>query len=373
MSDHDRRLDFANVLRGPAALFVLISHVWHNAWYMRPLVESLANVQMPSETVVPTPNYIKVLGSIPHFEWGGYGVGIFFLISGAVIPLSLKKYSSEGFLAGRVFRIWPVYIAGFSVTLLAILIAGLHFGKPFPYRSYDVVSHYLPGLHDLLRSPGIDGVIWTLEIEVKFYVLCVLAAPLLRRMSAVVFLVPAFIALACFACMSHSTPPLFIVLALSGQFIIFMFIGTAFVYWREGAILCRSAMVIGSLLLAAFLALVLWGPVQSLNVQPGSYIAAVATFLFFAWKWKRKSKIADFFSSISYPLYASHPAVGYFVVALALQGGLSPWTSMVTASIVVITIATVIHALVEVPSHRAGQRIARRMTQSSLAITKVSA
>jgi peptidoglycan/LPS O-acetylase OafA/YrhL len=36
-------------------------------------------------------------------------------------------------------------------------------------------------VRDVAGWPSLDGIVWTLEIEVKFYLLCALLAPALRR------------------------------------------------------------------------------------------------------------------------------------------------------------------------------------------------
>src|SRR5579872_736183 len=45
------------------------------------------------------------------FDFGQYGVFVFFLVSGYIIPASLeRKGSVRGFWTGRVFRLYPPYI-----------------------------------------------------------------------------------------------------------------------------------------------------------------------------------------------------------------------------------------------------------------------
>jgi peptidoglycan/LPS O-acetylase OafA/YrhL len=367
----NKKLEFANALRGPAAVFVLFSHFIHNAWVMRPPIERFANVRMPSEAVVPTPLYVNALNIFPSFEWGAYGVAIFFLVSGLVIPLSLKKYSTPAFIVSRIFRIWPVYIAGFSISILSMYLAGLYFGKPFQYSFSQVAIHYVPGIRDLLWSTNIDGIIWTLEIEIKFYVVCALIAPLIRRGSVMTFIAPLIIALCCFSVTgymaSHSPDlrawQLIYTLALSGQFIVFMFTGTVFAYWREGDLSTPKAVIVATMLLGLFFCLVQWGPHKGIAIHAGSYVAAVVTFLLFAaYKWKA-GRIMTFLASISYPLYASHIAMGYAIIAIALQFGASPKLAISLAFISAIVLAYVLHLLVEVPTHRLGQRIAHVITE----------
>jgi peptidoglycan/LPS O-acetylase OafA/YrhL len=369
----NQRFEFANALRGPAAIFVLFSHFLHNAWYMRPLVETFANVKLPADTALQTPRYIELLGSIPYFDWGGYGVALFFLISGFVIPLSLKKYSASAFLLGRVFRIWPVYVCGLTITVSAIYAAGIHFGKAFPYTATEVVIHAFPGLRDLLWSKGIDGIVWTLEIEIKFYVLCALLAPLFKKSRSIIFIVPVLIGLLCLSMHSHIDThdpasrqfKLAYTFFLAAQFIVFMFLGTLYGFWREGAVRTYRAVTLGACLIAIFFALLKWGPLHAIPIQPLGYAAAIVTFLLFAAFMKRSDPVTSFLSTISYPLYVMHEALGYVIIALCLNAGWTPKFALATAFATTISIAYLLHKFIELPFHAWGQRIATRWTTES--------
>ena len=374
----DQRIDrfaFANDLRGPAALTVLVGHFLHNAWYMRPLVDTFASVDMAKESAVPTPVLMQWLSAIPNFDWGAFGVALFFLVSGFVIPISLKRYSVPGFLVGRVFRIWPTYIAGFTVTIAAIYLAGLHFGRPFPYAAKEIAIHYVPGLRDLLWSTNIDGVIWTLEIELKFYAVCAAAAFLIRRESVWLFSIPVGIAVACLLMTgyldTHGTTTrvsqVAAALTLSGQFIAYMFIGTAVAFAMNRSISGRAAVLIAGSLATLFVWTAVEGPWRGINLPLAAYVSALAVFLLAAWLWRpqRSPALLLFLANISYPLYASHIAVGYVLIAVVLQSGGSPALAVATAMAAVILIAWVIHRCVEAPTHRIGQRFARIWTRTS--------
>lgn len=365
------RFAFANDLRGPAALAVLVGHFLHNAWYMRPLIETFASVNMPNENSVPTPMLAQWISAIPSFEWGAFGVAVFFLISGFVIPLSLTKYSTLGFLIGRVFRIWPTYLAGFSVTLLTMLLASRYFGRDFTHTTKDILIHYVPGLRDILWSKNIDGVIWTLEIEIKFYLVCAMAASLIRRWSAWLFTVPAIIGIACLLATGYldrhgvSLRPSQIVaaLTLSGQFIIYMFVGTTVAFVMNRSLSIKAACTVGAGLIGLFIALSLIGPWRTLKLPLGAYGAALVLFIVTARLWHPRSpnRALRLLSNISYPLYASHIAVGYVIIATALKVGASPATGICLAFMVPIVLAWCLHRFVETPTHRLGQRIARRV------------
>lgn len=368
------RIAFANDLRGPAALAVLMGHFLHNAWYMRPLVDTFASVDMPKENVVPTPALAQWLSAIPYFDWGAFGVAVFFLVSGFVIPISLKRYSVSGFLIGRIFRIWPTYIAGLSVTLGSIYLAGVHFGRPFPYGFKEVAIHYVPGLRDLLWSTNIDGVIWTLEIEIKFYVVCAAAAALIRRESAWLFTIPVAIAIACMLAtgyldahgISSRLSQIVAALTLSGQFLIYMFIGTTVAFVMNKSITLPRATVIGGVLVGLFVTTALRGPWRGLNVPLAAHGSALALFLLTAWLWRpqKSPAVLRFLANISYPLYASHIALGYVLIALVLQSGGGPALAVAVGMAIPILVAWAVHYAVEAPTHRLGQRLARLRTRT---------
>lgn len=85
----------------------------------------------------------------------------------------------------------PTYMIGFTITLLALAAAGLFFDRPWPYTIQEVLIHYGPGLRDVLHYRSIDGIIWTLEIEIKYYILCAIFLLLFQRQSTFLFVIPA--------------------------------------------------------------------------------------------------------------------------------------------------------------------------------------
>ncbi len=62
--------------------------------------------------------------SVYHwFDPGQYGVFVFFLVSGYIVPASLeRKGSARGFWVSRVFRLYPLYL--FAVGAMIVLWAG---------------------------------------------------------------------------------------------------------------------------------------------------------------------------------------------------------------------------------------------------------
>ncbi|MEO7063296.1 MAG: acyltransferase [Dokdonella sp.] len=105
-----------------------------------------------------------------NFDFGRIGVITFFLVSGFVIPFSMRP--SQGapigsFLIKRFFRIYPVY--WLSIPMGAFATYWL-WGQPFGVR--DLLIN-LTLLQDLVGAQAAQGVYWTLLVEIGFYLLCV--------------------------------------------------------------------------------------------------------------------------------------------------------------------------------------------------------
>jgi len=188
------KFEFANTLRGFAAISVIIAHYFGVFWIARDAVAGFINAPVLPFESYAIPSYIRVLNSWPGFSFGEFGVALFFLISGFVIPFSFKENRSASFLVNRFFRIVPTYMVGFTVTLAALYYACSYFSVPWPYSMEEISIHYVPGLRDVMWSRNIDGIVWTLEAEVKFYLICAVFMPLFKRGSIFVFVAPLIIA-----------------------------------------------------------------------------------------------------------------------------------------------------------------------------------
>lgn len=367
--DRGKRVEFANTLRGFAAVAVLISHYFGVFWLRRPAVGSLTNTPVLQE-IHATPQYVAWLNAFPLFHWGAYGVALFFIISGFVIPFSFQTSSAPRFIVNRIFRILPTYAVGFSITLTAIYCASAYFAKPWPYTADEVLIHYVPGLRDVMGSRGIDGIVWTLEVEMKFYLLCAAMCALFQRRSLAVFLAP--VALFLIALWLGRQLPsiqssvtlhrLALVALMSAQFLVFMFIGVAFHYLHQRQLDPNKAYLCIGTLLAMFYIQWWAGPSSaSLSFAP-SYGFAVLTFTaaFTFPAWLSGNRVTNFFASISYPLYVVHGVAGYAALRLLLEVGTSAWLSLLTVTVWSIGIAWILHVAIERPSQAYGKRLSRR-------------
>ena len=378
------RVEFANALRGLAALSVVIAHYDSFFFGSARFIGAIANTPPPMRVASPALDSWQAILSAFPLAGGEFGVGLFFLISGFVIPMSLQKYNWRGFLVGRLFRIYPTYAAGFSITLFALWVAGSVFGKPFPYDIHAVITHFIPGTRDLVWSPNIDYVVWTLEIEVKFYVVCAAAWIWLRRGDRHVFAIPLAMA-ACAIGLQVLSPGWLSTNVLSYQiayrlghtfttmsrFLAFMFIGVAFYYHHRRCLNSIELSAISLALLLVFWLLwdIQWSIAPSATVALSglvisSYTLAFAVFLvsYLFSRWWRPNRLLAFVADISYPLYVVHGIAGYVALGVMVAHGIAPVVALLLALSGALAISWLLHIAVESPTHRLGQRLARAIS-----------
>ena len=100
------------------------------------------------------------------FPGGHYGVNLFFIISGFVIFMTLERTrTSSDFVVSRFSRLFPAYWAAIALTFTLTHWLGL----PGHLVSAGVVVANTVMLHGLFGVPSVDGVYWTLEVELLFY------------------------------------------------------------------------------------------------------------------------------------------------------------------------------------------------------------
>ncbi|MEU0542192.1 acyltransferase [Nocardia sp. NPDC005978] len=170
------RFEFLDALRGLAALAVVVQHCSERLW----------------------PEYFRF--SQAYFGLGEFGVFVFFIVSGFIIPASLERGRSLGaFWAGRFFRLFPLFWACLVAAML------LHsFGRyelPEPFWDQPVLN-FLANLTMMQFFIGgwdiqIIGASWSLSYELVFYLILslLLIARLNRRsvplaVGALVLIVP---------------------------------------------------------------------------------------------------------------------------------------------------------------------------------------
>lgn len=344
-----KHIVFIDNLRAIAATTVLLQHIAD-----RMIFAKVVGVDIWHATFVSM------------FDAGRFGVGVFFIVSGYVVPFSIREPNAvKTFLVGRFFRLYPVY---WLSMLGGLAVITLYKGVPVP------LSHVLANATMAEMAMGIPvllGPYWTLIIELTFYTACVglYMSGLLRSSRA------AWAALA--ACLLLS-----LTLAIVGYVtekylranllfnISLMFFGLAIRHADERADEKGEKSVwLGGLLLAISATVVLFTAPDRNNPMftPQSflfgYLAAIAMFLFVRARRPAPSAILVWLAAISYPVYLFHEI---FLILLEDRLGHGAGIGMqvlFTASVAALTLlsAHLAHRWLEKPAMDLGRRIAKRI------------
>ena len=361
------RLIFANQLRGIAALMVLCSHLIGVFWAMRDFV-SMATASPPQPGAIPG---IYGLVSFTWLNFGPLGVGIFFLISGLVIPISLQRHTRLSFLLARILRIFPTYILAVAIDVAAVHLASAYWGRPFPYDPVTILANALLS-YNLVGLPSIDLVNWTLCIELKFYVLMLVLAPQIQRGSLAALFVPAILILLGNAAfdlfgtsgfvMRHSL--LLQSLSIDSTYLVFMMLGVLFNYHLRGSLRPLHAtvamVVMGAIFLACWKlgALQIQYPIVTVNYCYAFVIFGAAYSLR---RHARPFAPLDGLAAISFPLYLIHSLVGFLSLKVCmLVIHMSYLSSLAAAFTVVVLLAILLHCTIEIRSTKYGHDLARK-------------
>lgn len=151
--NENRRIVFLDYLRIFAFSSVLVGHKFHgylSAWAGDPAA----------------PGLLKLLASVlmPFVHGGAVGVVVFFLVSGYVVAHVLQSEQPRAFIIKRIFRIYPLYVVAVAIESG---LAAIHYGEAVNLR---VLIPQMLLVGDLFATPyALNGVEWTLRIEVMFY------------------------------------------------------------------------------------------------------------------------------------------------------------------------------------------------------------
>jgi peptidoglycan/LPS O-acetylase OafA/YrhL len=117
------------------------------------------------------------------------GLPVFFFISGYLISKSFEKNSNwREYAWNRALRIYPALVVCFLVSLAAIWLCGYFTGRDVPRSKFiewvvaqlTIGQFYSPAFMSHLPASGLNGSVWTITIELQFYVLVPVVYALLR-------------------------------------------------------------------------------------------------------------------------------------------------------------------------------------------------
>lgn len=356
------KLRFAHQLRAVAAMAVVINHYW--GIFFSPVVRSLTGT--PASFVPQQPAYTTHVLSPGSggFLYGAFGVGVFFLISGLVIPISLRNITTGQFLTRRLFRIYPVYWFCLLISIALYVVCSWYWSTPLPDRiSRPFLLGNLPLVHSAAGLPSLDFVSWSLAVELKFYVVFALIHWLGRSARQVIVLWIGFLALGALAC-AYATHGMradsFFSLAVSDlKFLSFMFLGCLFYYVLYREISVRTALVCGAAVYALFVTINAFYENGIFGALTKNYTYALLLFsaCYLLRDRFRPNRMLDFLADISFPLYLVHSMIGYVAMPMLMSKGIAYTFAWMISLGMAVLIATLVHRYVEIPVNIFGKKI----------------
>ncbi|GEA90040.1 acyltransferase family protein [Cellulomonas cellasea] len=301
--------------------------------------------------------------------YGYTGVHLFFVISGFVILMSAWGRSVPQFVASRVSRLYPAFWAA------VLLTAALRWAWPtFETRTPGEVLANLTMLSEPFGVPAVDGVYWTLWVEIQFYaaVLLLLLVGITRRR---VLLLAGAGPLVCTA-LTLAVPDARGVLTGLPWASMFGVGMVLFVIYREGHTRGTWALVGLNTLQGVVVAVdqkapaidalttgaPVWPPLLALAVVGA--VAAVAAVAFVPAVRDLDLPVLTTAGALTYPLYLTHEYYGWALIQ-ALHPALGRVTTLVVVVSVCLALAWVLHRWVERPLQRPMRRaVERALTRS---------
>ena len=291
-------------------------------------------------------------------QYGYLGVDLFFIISGFVILFSSQNKSASQFAVGRFLRLYPAYWLGVSFTALVLLLF------PLKENAFSLADYFLnlTMLQGYFRRLSIDGVYWTLMVELQFYafIFFIIAIGKIHHIEKWLwawFLVSVVL-------MFGESPILRILGALTIASWSFYFISGCLFYliYDTGCSLKRC------LLLAFCWVMAIFAGINRVDAMDKDYnwaisfspiiIASVISLffgLFFLFATKRlrlfESPYWVVIGGVTYPLYLIHQCVGY-VLLNAVGKRLPAWAGFLMVFLLMLGLAFVISKYAETPMRR---------------------
>jgi peptidoglycan/LPS O-acetylase OafA/YrhL len=329
-----------DLLRFIAAISVVLFHFCYRGYH----ADNLSPVEFPA------------LGEV--FKYGYLGVELFFIISGYVVLMSAQGKTLSQFFVSRAMRLYPAFWVACTFTFIVMRLLGPAYHAPgwspmldAPLRGY---LFNMTMLHEFFGVNDLDGVYWTLTVEIIYYFLIALLISFkwMKHLVSVLTVWLAYCALA--GPVTSGSPFAFLLFPFAAPF----FIAGMVFYLLQTNQAARWKLY--SLLTASYV-LALRAARQGLHdtmhtfQQPFSLaivlLLVTAFFALFLLIIHRRLHVGQakwlaWAGALTYPVYLLHHNVGY-VVLQRLGGQVNKYFLLAGMLGLLLVLATLLHIFVE--------------------------
>jgi peptidoglycan/LPS O-acetylase OafA/YrhL len=269
------------------------------------------------------------LNSLPDIDLAGYGVTIFFALSGFLITYLLliekerfERVNIRQFYMRRILRIWPLYYLYIALTLLVLFI----YKEEFPdFRFLLFTIFFSANIPMIIAVPmGLLGHFWSLGVEEQFYLFWPWIVDRTKKLFkwilwfVVIFFILKLLAWAWFKRSGELIP--YSIFQVTRFHCMAIGAAAAILYYnRQQQFLKISYTLVSQIICWAIIALLAFSllPLPSVIKHELVALASVVLIVNVAGNEKAiiklRGRLPDFLGKISFGLYVYHPLVIYLV------------------------------------------------------------
>lgn len=345
-----QRYAHLDALRAVAALAVMVEHLFGDLLRQAPVATG------PMSTLARS--------VVENLSLGRFGVVLFFLISGFVVPFSITgERPLRHFAISRLFRLYPAFWLA-----LAVLAAMGWLSGDVPGTA--TVLANLTMAPPLFGQPWLSPIHWTLFVELLFYGLVALlfAVGALRQVGVLLALSLALIAATVLPVQLRTHGVASLPVQYLGLHLSFLLLGLLLRLWlveeRRRARLAALVLVLAQL--AGVLSVAQFSLARGDNfimegMKPvlAAYVLALAVFLAAIKLERPRSLLLARIGLTSYSMYLFHGSFNALVYRVRpLAGELGDIATMLVCAGLTLALSWLVYRMVERPMIRLGRRIA---------------